>query len=70
MERRKIELRDTVEREKREQRAETLLRSARNLEKAGKPAGALGLYRQLFKDFPATPAAKAAAERITALGEK
>jgi hypothetical protein len=49
-------------------RATTLLRSAQSLEVARKNAGALTLYRQLVKDYPSTPQAAAASERIKALG--
>jgi hypothetical protein len=49
-------------------RAATTLRSAQNLEKAKKIPGALGLYRQIVKDYPETPEAKVAAERIKTLG--
>jgi hypothetical protein len=51
-------------------RAATLLRSAQNLEKAGKAAGASAMYRQVVKDFPGTPQARSAAERLKALGGK
>jgi hypothetical protein len=55
---------------KRSLRAATALRSAQNLEKAKKIPGAMGLYRQLIKDYPGTPQAKEAAERIKGLGGK
>ena len=48
-------------------RAATLLRIAQNLEKDGKSTAALKNFRQIVKDFPGTPAAKTAAERIKAL---
>jgi YHS domain-containing protein len=48
-------------------RAATLLRISQNLEKDGKSAAALKSFRQIVKDFPRTPAAKTAAERIKAL---
>jgi hypothetical protein len=51
-------------------RAATTLRSAQNLEKAGKTLAALGIYRQIVRDHPGTPEAKAAAERIKALDGK
>jgi hypothetical protein len=53
-----------------EARAATLLRSAENLEKAGKAAGAAAMYRQVVKDFPGTPQAKSATERLKALGSR
>jgi len=49
-------------------RAATLLRLGQSLEKSGKTAAALSYFRQIVKDFPATPAAKTAAERIKAQG--
>jgi hypothetical protein len=45
-------------------RAATLLRLGRNLEKSGKTSAALTYFRQIVKDYPDTPAAKTAAERI------
>ena len=48
-------------------RARTAIDSARNLEKAGKIAGAVRSYRQVAKDFPATDSAKVALDRIKAL---
>lgn len=51
-------------------RAATALKSAQNLERAKKTTGALNLYRQLVKDYPASDEAKVAAGRITALGGK
>jgi hypothetical protein len=51
-------------------RAATRLRSAQNLEKAGKAAAAIAMYRQIVKDFPGSPQAKAAAARLKALGGK
>jgi YHS domain-containing protein len=48
-------------------RAATLLRLARSLEKDGKTTAALGYYRQIVKDYAATPSAKTAAERIKAI---
>lgn len=53
---------------KRSLRAATTLRSAANLEKAGKIPGAIGLYRGIVKDYPGTPQAEAASARIAALG--
>jgi len=47
--------------------AGTLLKLGQNLEKAGKTTAALGYYRRVAKDFPATEAAKTAAARIKAL---
>jgi hypothetical protein len=49
-------------------RATTLLRSARNLEEARKNAGALTLYRSVVQDYPGTPQAATASERIKVLG--
>jgi TolA-binding protein len=46
------------------ERAESLLRSAGNLEKAGKSTAAMNVYRQIAKDFPGTEQARSAAERI------
>lgn len=51
-------------------RAETMLRSAMNLEKAGKIPGALSFYRQITKDFPGTPQAQSAEERIEVLDRR
>ncbi|MFI5461287.1 MAG: tetratricopeptide repeat protein [Isosphaerales bacterium] len=48
-------------------RAATLLRLGQNLEKTGKTTAALTYFRRIVKDFPDTPAAKTAAERIKAL---
>jgi len=48
-------------------RAATLLRLGQSLEKAGKTTAALSYFRQIVKDFPDTPAARTAAERIKAL---
>jgi hypothetical protein len=48
-------------------RAATSLRMAQSLEKAGKTKGALDLYRQLLKQYPASPQAKTAAERVKVL---
>lgn len=52
-----------------EVRAATLLRSARALEKSGRRAGALLLYRDIVKDHPRTTAAAEAAARIRALAK-
>src|SRR5256885_459240 len=49
-------------------RAEVLLRSAENLDRAGKPNGAIGVYRQLGREFGGTDEAAFAAGRIVALG--
>jgi TolA-binding protein len=46
------------------------LQSGRNLEKSGKTAAALGYYRQVIKDFPGTPAAETAADRVKALSPR
>jgi YHS domain-containing protein len=51
-------------------RAATLLRIGQNLEKDGKSGAALKNFRQIVKDFPGTPAAKTAAERIKALDKE
>jgi TolA-binding protein len=44
-----------------------LLRSARNLEAAGKSAGALTIYQQVVKEYPGTPQATMAAQQIQAI---
>ena len=49
-------------------RGATLLRLGQNLEKSGKTAAALKQYQQVVKDFPNTPAARTAADRIKTLG--
>jgi hypothetical protein len=49
-------------------RAASLLQIAQNLEKNGRAAPALAYYRRIVKDYPNTPAAKTAAERVKALG--
>jgi YHS domain-containing protein len=51
-------------------RAATLLRIGQNLEKDDKSDAALKNFRQIVKDFPGTPAAKTAAERIKALDKQ
>jgi YHS domain-containing protein len=51
-------------------KATSLLRFGQALERSGNTAGALGYYRQLVKDYPDTEWAKAAAERIKALGDQ
>ena len=51
-------------------RAATLVRLARTLERSGKTEQALANYRQVVKDYPDTPSAKTAAERIKALEKK
>jgi YHS domain-containing protein len=48
-------------------RAATLVRLGRALERSGKTEQALANYRQVVKDYPNTPSAKTAAERIKAL---
>ena len=53
--------------EKSTARAATALRLAQNLEKSGKTATALKSYKQIVKDYPGTPQARTAAERIKAL---
>jgi YHS domain-containing protein len=52
---------------KKASRASTLLKLGQSLEKAGNTTAALGYFRQVVKDFPGTPAAKTAAERIKAI---
>jgi hypothetical protein len=47
--------------------AGTLLKLGQNLEKSGKTTAALGYYRRVANDFPATEAAKTATARIKAL---
>ena len=51
-------------------RAAGQLAIAKNLEKAGKPAAALGYYRDIVKSYPDSPAAKTAKERIKALTDR
>ena len=51
-------------------KAATLLRLGRTLERAGKADQALANYKQVVKDFPKTPSAKTAAERIKELEAK
>ncbi len=51
-----------------EARAASLMRLGSNLEKAGKAEAALKYYRQVVKDYPGTPSARAAAARIKARG--
>jgi YHS domain-containing protein len=48
-------------------KAAALLRLGQNLEKARKPTAALAKYRQIVEEYPNTPAARSAAERIKAL---
>jgi YHS domain-containing protein len=48
-------------------RAATLLQLGQNLEKSGKPSAALDYYRRIAKEFPDTPSAKTATQRIKAL---
>jgi hypothetical protein len=48
-------------------RAKSLLRSAQNLEKMEKLPAALKDYRQIIADFPDSPEAKTAAERLKKL---
>jgi YHS domain-containing protein len=48
-------------------KAATLLRLARTLERSGKTEQALANYRQVVKDYPDSPSAKTAADRIKAL---
>ncbi|AGA28485.1 tetratricopeptide repeat protein [Singulisphaera acidiphila] len=49
-------------------RAVSLLKSGQNLEKRGKKASAIESYGRVMTDFPDTPEAKTAEERIKALG--
>jgi len=49
-------------------RAASLLRVGQNLEKNGGTETALTYYRRIVKDYPDTPAAKTAGERIKTLG--
>src|SRR3954454_7572560 len=49
-------------------RAEVLLRSAENLDRAGKPKGAIDFYRQLVKEVWSTDNAPIASCRIDGLG--
>jgi hypothetical protein len=51
-------------------RATSLFRSAQNLEKTGKKAGAVGLYRDVMIRYPESPEAGEAEARIKALGGK
>ena len=51
-------------------KAATLLRLGRTLERTGKTDQALANYKQVVKDFPKTPSAKTAAERIKELEVK
>jgi YHS domain-containing protein len=53
-----------------EAKAASLLKLGQNLEKAGKPAAALGYYQRIVKEHPGTASAKTAAERIKGLGGK
>jgi hypothetical protein len=48
----------------------TMLRSAENLERAGKTSGALQFYRQIVIEYPGTPEAGKAASRVKALTRK
>ncbi|MBX6311800.1 MAG: hypothetical protein IRY99_02600, partial [Isosphaeraceae bacterium] len=49
-------------------KAESLLAQARALEKQSQRAAALTYYKMIVKEYPTTPPAKIAAERIKALG--
>jgi len=51
-------------------RATSLLNSGKALEKAGKAKGAAEFYRRVLDDYPDTPQAREAAERIRAAGGK
>ena len=48
-------------------KAATALRFAQNLEKSGKSAAALKSYKQIVKDYPGTPSARVASQRIKAI---
>ena len=52
-----------------EKRAETLLKAAQNLEKAGKVKPAIENYREIVAKYPKTPAARKAAERLKVLAK-
>src|SRR4051812_19273780 len=64
--RRSVEL-ERLEKPRVTNRADTLLRSARNLELAGKNQGALDFSRQVVRDDPNTSQATVAAARVAAL---
>lgn len=49
-------------------RAATLLSTARNLEKLKKTRGALEIYRQILREYPALPEAQEAGDRLKQLG--
>ena len=51
-------------------RARSLLRSAQNLEKMGKLAAAKSDYQQIIVDFPDSPEAKVASDRLKELGHE
>jgi YHS domain-containing protein len=48
-------------------RAAGLLQVGQNLERSGKSIAALGYYKRIVKDYPDTPAAKTAKQRIKAI---
>ncbi len=48
-------------------KAAQLLKQAQNLEKAGKATGAVSYYRRVVKEYPDSPQAKLAADRIKSL---
>ena len=48
-------------------RAAGLLQVGQNLEKSGKTSTALGYYKRIVKEFPETPAAKTAKQRIKSI---
>ena len=48
-------------------RAAGLLQVGQNLERSGKSSAALGYYKRIVKDYPDTPAAKTAKQRIKSL---
>jgi hypothetical protein len=51
-------------------RAQVLLRAAQNLDRAGKPQGAVAFYQQFIREFGGSEAAAFAAGRIAVLGGK
>jgi hypothetical protein len=54
----------------RDKKADTKLKMAQGLEKAKKPKLALDYYREIIKDYPDSPQAKIAADRVKALEAK
>lgn len=51
-------------------RAESMLKLGQNLEKAGKTAGAIEFYAKVIKQFPQSPQARSAEQRIKAIGKR